>query len=133
MVRRQTARLVLGAVCVGVMAIASVVTASSASADSSLTWYKIPGIDRYAHASFKSYGEVFSVSDDEPDGASVRIFWYYAGSSIVQGFCTNSSGNGTTKTCNFSIPEGRRIGWCLERIDFSNSHLYTYKCTSDTA
>lgn len=127
---RRRARIVL-ATC-GVLASGSVVLAAPAFADSSLTWYKFYP-DRYAHASFTSYGEVFKVSDDEPDGYSVRVFWSYRNSSIVQGFCTNSSGNGTTKTCNFSIAEGRKITWCLERYDFSKGIEYTFKCKDDTA
>lgn len=60
------------------------------------------------------------------------MFWSYRNSSTVQGFCTNSSGNGTTKTCNFSIAEGRKITWCLERYDFSKGIEYTFKCKDDT-
>ena len=127
---RRRARIVL--VMCGVLASSSIALAAPAFADSSLTWYKFYP-DRYAHASFTSYGEVFKVSDDEADGASVRVFWFYRNSSIIQGFCTNSNGAGTTKTCDFSIGEGRNITWCLERYDFSTGTEYTFKCKDDTA
>jgi hypothetical protein len=127
---RRRARIVLA--MFGVLASSSLVVAAPAFADSSLTWYKFYP-DRYAHASFTSYGEIFKVSDDEADGASVRVFWSYRNSSIVQGFCTNSNGSGTTKTCDFSIAEGRAINWCLERYDFSTETEYTFKCKDDVA
>jgi hypothetical protein len=127
---RRRARIVL-AMC-GVITLSSIAVAGPAYADSSLTWYKFFP-DRYAHASFTSYGEVFHVSDDEADGASVRVLWTFRNSNIVQGICTNSMGAGTTKTCNYSISEGRAITWCLERYDFSKGIEYPFKCTDDTA
>jgi hypothetical protein len=127
---RRRARIVLS-MC-GALTVGSLAVAGPAFADSSLTWYKFYP-NRYAHASFTSYGEVFKVSDDEPDGASVRVFWSYRGSSIVQGWCINKGGDGTTKTCDFEIGEGRAINWCLERYDYSKGIEYTFKCKDDVA
>jgi len=131
-------RAAVAAACSAVMAGASIAAAGPASADSSLTWYGLFP-NRLAHASFKSYGEVLSVSDDERDGLAVRAYWGYSGSSVVQARCTNTNGAGTTKTCNYSIAEGRGIWWCLERVDFDGSEghgagaVWTFKCKSDHA
>ena len=131
-------RAAMAAAFTGLLAATSVAAAGPASADSSLTWYGV-WPNRLAHASFKSYGEILSVSDDESDGLAVRAYWGYSGSSVVQAFCTNTGGAGTTKTCNYSIGEGRGIWWCLERVDFDGSEGYgkgavwTFKCKNDTA
>lgn len=127
---RRRVRIIL-TTC-GILALSSMALPAPAFADSSLTWYKFYP-DRYAEASFKSYGEVFTVKDHEPDGMSVRVHWTFRGSSIVQGSCTNSTGDGTTKTCDYEIAEGRDIRWCLERWDRDKNHVYTFECKYDTA
>jgi len=128
---RRRVRIML-ATC-GVLTLGSIFVANPAFADSSITWYKVFPVDRYAHASFQSYGEIFKVSDDEADGYSVRVYWTYSNSQTVQGWCINTSGNGTTKTCDFSIAEGRHIIWCLERYSYTTRALITGSCESDVA
>lgn len=57
-------------------------------------------------ASFDSHGEVIKVKDLRKDGrwVSVTASW---DSEVEQ--CANTKGSGTTVTCNWSIPEGKKV------------------------
>jgi len=52
-----------------------------------------------AFVTFETYGDVLKVADTKADGypAVGEIFWY--------GQCWNTSGNGTTRICDWDTPE----------------------------
>ncbi|SBT51391.1 hypothetical protein GA0070611_5156 [Micromonospora auratinigra] len=56
---------------------------------------------------FHSYGDWFSVTDENSDGYHVEVHWQtdYA----REGICKNSNGAGTKVTCDYDMAEGHKI------------------------
>lgn len=79
-------------------------------------------------ASFESYGEIVKVKDLRADGRSVIATATWSGEFRT---CANTSGSGTTKTCNWSIPEGQRLNF--ELIASDGEELPPRVTWSDTA
>ncbi|MEU3271031.1 hypothetical protein ABZ639_09290 [Saccharomonospora sp. NPDC006951] len=75
--------------------------APSASAD-----LHVVEVVNWGALNFYDYGEHLYVYDAAKDGYSVRVNLAWDNGSAT---CTNSSGLGTTKHCNLSIPEGKTI------------------------
>lgn len=63
-----------------------------------------------ASATFTSLGEVFKVTDRYADGHAAEVTY---STSYQSGWCRNTGGAGTTKTCDLSLPEDIRITWNL--------------------
>ena len=91
-------------------------SATPALADSGDTIYGF-WPNRIAHATFTSYGDKFTVWDDESDGRAAIAFWQ-VGSRTGQ--CVNSNGAGTSKTCNYDFPENTTIVWNLTAQGWAN-------------
>jgi hypothetical protein len=108
------------------------VGAGPAQADSSgdvcrATWWPYFHCKTAAKASFKSDGEVFRVTDTWGDGRSA-IVYYWIGNGARQ-WCANSGGEGTTKVCNLTRNENKRVVWHVCAVDLGGNDGAT--CSSN--
>jgi len=86
-------------------------------------WYKdvLRGNGR-----FEPKGEIITVKDLKADGLGVWVEYEYYGPGYVfeDAYCINTSGNGTTKTCNLSIPEGTLVSLRVLSMDGSEPRAF---------
>jgi hypothetical protein len=64
-----------------------------------------------ATATFTSSTETLRVTDNRADGWGQRS--YYSSPPIGSGTCVNTTGSGTTKTCDFAIAAGQQFVYRL--------------------
>lgn len=65
---------------------------------------------------FEPYGDHFYVKDTQADGYRPGVTFYYTGSGGWYS-CDNPNGNGTTKDCNYDLPEHKALSFRAEVCD----------------
>lgn len=68
---------------------------------------------------FHSDGDWFSLTDENSDGYHVEIHWQTDYGRV--GVCSNSSGAGTTVTCNYDMQEGHGMVFNVYAYDNDDS------------
>ena len=107
--RPMARRMAVAVVACGALVMAG---AQGASANSSTQLYVNGRLA--AGGSFTSYGEIFAVVDDWPDGHAAVIEWTASSKGGAYFRCWNTSGSGSgAKVCNDSIKEGAKVTWRL--------------------
>jgi hypothetical protein len=110
-------RLLLTATALASLAVASLVGATPANADSTLSiWNDTHQILR-GTAHFASYGEIFTACDKYPDGYGISLDWYVVSNPSNHGSAYDKSGanDGDCAVSNANITEGREVAYriCL--------------------
>ncbi|HET9143690.1 hypothetical protein [Actinophytocola sp.] len=116
-----TRKALVVAAAVGTLTLAG---ASAAEADSSRCTVDSGCAGR---ATFASYGEVFTVYDQNADGHSaVALYWLPDGSGPH--LIWNSDGNGTSVTANLEFPEGDWVTYRVCLGEFGPRQVLTETC-----
>lgn len=97
----------------------SLVSASPASADSTLSLWNSDHTARYGYASFASYGEIFEACDTwGGNGEGISVNWYVVSNPSNHSEAYDTSGaDGKCAPSNGDIAEGREIAYRICRRD----------------
>ncbi|MFE1199698.1 hypothetical protein ACWC4C_05480 [Streptomyces olivaceoviridis] len=68
-----------------------------------------------ATACFHSYGDYFTLKDENSDGYHAEVWWQTDYGRV--GACKNTEGAGKTVTCNYDMKEGHRVGFTAFAVD----------------
>ena len=126
-------RLLLTGAALASLAVTSVISASPASADGTLSLWTTDHVYRYGTAQFASYGEVFTACDTwSGNGEGISVNWYVVSNPSNHGEAYDSNGAGNScATSNGSVTEGKEIAYRICRRDngayvFCSPYCYDY-------
>jgi hypothetical protein len=125
-------RLLLTGVALASLAVTSVINASPASADGTISLWNDTHQIQYGYGHFASTGEIFTACDTYADGRGVSVNWYVVANPSNHGEAYDSNGaNNGCATSNATITEGRQIAYRVCRRDsgayvFCSSYFYDY-------
>jgi hypothetical protein len=111
-------RLVLTGVALASLAVTSLVNASPASADSTISIWNSDHVIEYGYGHFASDGEIFTACDTFADGKGISVNWYVVANPANHGeaYDNNGADNGCAVS-NATITERRDVVYRVCRRD----------------
>ncbi len=127
-------RVLLTGLALASLFLATVIGASPASADGTLSLWNGDHTAEYGYAHFASYGEVFTACDTwGGNGEGISVDWYVVSNPSNNGAAYDTSGaDGKCATSNGNVTEGKTIAYRVCRRD-NGAYVFCSKYYTDTA